>query len=74
MIYNWQPYQPWLQKNPSYLKYLEEQLRWINLDFQFPALLSKEKIAYLEKEKEYFSAEIHKVKWAIKTREIMQWK
>lgn len=74
-IYKEQDFGDWLQQNPngSYLEYLKEQLRWIELELQFPNLLSKERIICLEKEKEYFLAKMYKVKWAIKTREVMQW-
>ncbi|MEG7978979.1 MAG: hypothetical protein NY202_03620 [Mollicutes bacterium UO1] len=44
------------------LEYSEEKAGDINLELQFPNLLSKERIAYLEKEKEYFLAKIHELK------------
>jgi hypothetical protein len=75
MMYKRQDYWLWLQQNPngSYLEYLAWQIRIINLDLRFSALLSKEEKDYLEREKGYFLAKMHKVKWAIKTREVMQW-
>ncbi|CAG8850747.1 9414_t:CDS:1, partial [Gigaspora margarita] len=50
--------------NRTYLEYLEEQVRIIDADLQpcLTAFFSKERIIYLEKEKEYFLAEIHEVK------------
>jgi len=76
-IYQPQDFEDWIHQPPNrnrtYLEYLEEQLRIIDADLQpcLTAFLSKERIIYLEREREYFLAEIHKVKWAkIKHQEI----
>ncbi|CFW93424.1 protein of unknown function [endosymbiont DhMRE of Dentiscutata heterogama] len=74
-IYEFQEFGDWLQQQPNRngmpLEYSEEKVGKINLELQFPALLSKERIAYLEKEKEYFLVKINGLKWNEKKLEIL---
>ena len=75
-FFNEQDFGTWFQQNPNgtYLQYLKEQLARVSFYLQpyFANFLFKETIDDLKNQEEYFSAKIHKVKWAIKTREIIR--